>query len=67
MSYLPYFKNKKLIKGAHVLVALSFIENPENKKTVNHKNGIKNGVQTIWDKNGDILREVNWENGKVSD
>ena len=31
-------KHKKLI---HVLIAIAFIPNPENKQTVNHKNGIK--------------------------
>lgn len=28
-------------ESLHVLVALAFIDNPENKKTVNHKNGNK--------------------------
>ena len=29
-----------------------------------YKNGLKDGTQTIWKKNGEILREVIWEKGE---
>ena len=35
-------KGKTYYRFAHRLVALTFIENPLNKKQVNHKDGIKN-------------------------
>lgn len=31
----------------HVTVALAFIPNPENKLTVNHKNGIKSDIRAV--------------------
>lgn len=34
-------KGKAICLKVHVLVARAFIENPENKKTVNHKDGVK--------------------------
>ena len=35
------FKNKKILKGVHQLIALTFIPNPLNKPCVNHINGVK--------------------------
>ena len=37
-----YKNNKQKMWSVHRLVAISFIENPENKEQVNHKNGVRN-------------------------
>ena len=36
-----YSYGAKIRKGVHVLVALAFIPNPENKPEINHKNGVR--------------------------
>lgn len=41
-EYISLYKNKKARHhGIHRLVALHFIDNPEDKATVNHKNGVR--------------------------
>lgn len=41
LCVLLYNKDKRYLKTIHRLVATTFIQNPDNKPQVNHKNGIK--------------------------
>ena len=41
-GYMSVGIGRRKREYVHRLVASAFIDNPENKKTVNHKNGIKN-------------------------
>lgn len=47
--------NKKKVISVHRLVAKAFLPNPENKKTVNHKNNIRND---------NILSNLEWATQK---
>jgi hypothetical protein len=42
VSCLTYDDNKRLSTRIHILIAKTFIDNPDNKKCVNHKNYMKN-------------------------
>lgn len=44
-----YINNKHIYQTVHKLVSKSFIQNPQNKLEINHKNGIKtdNNVQNL--------------------
>jgi hypothetical protein len=72
-GYLKYSlmndNGKRKIESGHRLVALAFIENPDNKPTVNHKDGIKtnNTVENLeWATRSEQTQHA-WNNRLIKD